>query len=196
MRIYDDTKSDAPSPRKVRVFLAEKGLDVPLVQIDIHKRESRTPEFKRKNPMGSVPVLELDDGTCISDSVAICRYFEHLHPDPPLLGESAEERGLVEMWMRRVELHLYLAIDLSGAFKDVAEAEASCRKTASWMMRFLDGELSRREFIAGDRYTAPDGFAMCALDFGIRYVGYELPGDLTHLARWHAAVSARPSAAA
>jgi glutathione S-transferase len=102
MRIYNS--STAPNPRRVRVFLAEKGIQVPYEEVDIGKAVNRGPEFKKKNPLATVPVLELDDGTCISESVAICRYFEELHPDPPLFGVDAKDRALVEMWNRRMEL--------------------------------------------------------------------------------------------
>ena len=105
MKIHEFTM--APNPRRVRVFLAEKGIEVPSVQIDIGKGENRKPEFLAKNPMGAVPVLELDDGTCISESLAICRYLEELNPDPSLFGSDAEERALIEMWTRRMEAEIF-----------------------------------------------------------------------------------------
>ncbi len=194
MKIYDFAKG-APSPRKVRIFLAEKGIAVPYEQVDIHRGESRTPEFKKKNPLGTVPVLELGDGTCISDSVAICRYFEALYPEPRLFGSTPEEQGEIEMWLRRIELNLYLSIDLTAAFKEaVPEAAERCRKAANWFFRFLDGVLAEREFIVGDQYTVPDILALCAVDFGTTYVGFELSPEHTNLARWHRTVSSRPSA--
>jgi glutathione S-transferase len=193
VKIYDFAKG-APSPRKVRIFLAEKGIAVPYEQVDIHRGESRTPEFKKKNPLGNVPVLELGDGTCISDSVAICRYFEALYPEPRLFGSTPEEQGEIEMWVRRIELNLYLAIDLTAAFaKTVPEAAERCGKAAHWFFGFLDGVLADREFIAGDCYTAPDILALCALDFGTTYVGFELPPQHENLARWYRTVSSRPS---
>jgi glutathione S-transferase len=195
LKIYD-FKGVAPSPRKVRVFLAEKGIDVPYEQVDIHKRESRTPEFKEKNPLGNVPVLELDDGTCISDSVAICRYFEALHPEPPLFGSTPTERGEIEMWARRIEFNLYLPIDLTAAFKDIPEAAERCRKAANWFFRFLDGVLADRPFIAGDRYTVSDALAFCAIDYGMTYLGFKIAPEHRNLERWYGEASSRPSARA
>ncbi len=195
--IYDDTKSEAPSPRKLRVFLAEKGIgppDVEYVQIDIHQRESRTPEFKAKNALGNVPVLELEDGTCIADSMAICRYFEALHPDPPLFGRTPVEKGRVEMWVRRAELNLYIPMDFVGAFEDLPDAAARFRKAGNWFMGFLDRVLEEREFIVGDAYTAADVFAFVSLDYGITHTGYALAPEHQQLRRWHAAMRARPSA--
>src|SRR4029450_3053044 len=100
MKIYDSRT--APNPRRVRIFLAEKGVSIPYEDVDISKADNRSPEFRRKNPLGTLPVLELDDGTFIAESVAICRYFEELHPDPPLMASDARDRAIVEMWQRRM----------------------------------------------------------------------------------------------
>jgi glutathione S-transferase len=170
MKIYVDRNGTAPSPRRLRIFLAEKGLEVPYEQLAIHE-ENRTPEFRSKNPLSTLPVLELDDGTCISESVAICRYFEELHPEPPLFGATPEERAVVEMWTRRIELYLYLSIE------------------------FANEKVMPRE--VAERYRRGSyGMALSALDFGIAYVGFEIPEKREHLARWHREVSARPSARA
>ena len=151
MKIYD-FRSGAPSPRKVRTFLAEKGIDVRYENVDIHKRESRTPEFKRKNPLGSVPVLELDDGTCIAESAAICRYFEALHPEPALFGATPEEQGRVEMWLRRVETNLYIPIELAEMFREsYPPACAQYTRATLWLLKLLNKVLAQREFIALDR---------------------------------------------
>jgi glutathione S-transferase len=195
MKIYVDEKGDAPSPRRVRIYLAEKGLAVPYVKLRIHE-ENRTPEFRAKNPIGSLPVLELDDGTCISESISICRYFEALHPEPSLFGRSPLEQAWVDMWMRRAELYLYLSIDLSSEGFLPAEAGSVFRNYAELSLRFLDRELAEREFIAGPDYTIADVFALSAVDFGIASNGYEIAPDQPHLARWHGTVSARPSASA
>jgi glutathione S-transferase len=196
MKIYD-FRGGAPSPRKVRTFLAEKGIDVRYENIDIHQRESRTPEFKQKNPLGSVPVLELDDGTCIAESTAICRYFEALHPRPDLFGATPEEKGLVEMWLRRVETNLYIPIELAEMFREsYPPASAQYTRSTLWLLKLLDEVLALREFIALDRYSAPDAFALCSIDFGVSYMGVKVPPELDHFARWHGAVSARPSAKA
>jgi len=108
MKLYDFTR--APNPRRVRVFLAEKGITVPMEQVDLFTGANRTPEALRRNPYGGLPVLELDDGTCIAESVAICRYFEDLHPQPALMGVDAKDRAVVEMWNRRMELVLFAHI--------------------------------------------------------------------------------------
>ena len=114
MKLYDCTP--APNPRRVRIFLAEKGLTIPTEQVELLGRQNYTPEFRAKNPLGRVPVLELDDGTCIAESVAICRYFEETQPNPPLLGTDAKDRALVEMWQRRMELELFR--NVTGCFQN------------------------------------------------------------------------------
>ena len=193
MKIYVDRDGMAPSPRRLRVFLAEKGIEVPYEQLTIHE-ENRTPEFRKKNPLSTMPVLELDDGTCISESVAICRYFEELHPDPPLFGSTPEEKARVEMWTRRIEL--YLSIELANEKVMPKEVAERYRRGAYGMMKLLDRELAERRFMAVDRYSIADTFALSALDFGIAYVGFEIPETREHLSRWHREVSARPSARA
>lgn len=196
MKIYVDREGTAPSPRRVRIFLAEKGLDVPYERLELHE-ENRTPEFLKKNPVGSLPVLELDDGTCIAESIAICRYFEALHPEPSLFGSTPRAQAEVEMWMRRAELYLYLPIDLAGYF--TASAPPAAKELRGWAdlsLAFLDRLLQEREFITGERYTIADVFALSALDYGMRYHGFEIAPERKGLARWHRAVSERPSARA
>jgi glutathione S-transferase len=202
MKIYDS--QTAPNPRRVRIFLAEKGVAVPYEQVDIVKADNRSAAFRAKNPLGTLPVLELDDGTCIAESVAICRYFEELHPDPPLMGTDARDRALVEMWQRRMELEVFGPITqvfrnthpfFAGRIPQVAEWGEVCRKAAEARLAWLDGVLAEREFIAGARYTIADITALCGIDFG-RVSKIRIQPEQTHLARWHAAVSARPSAKA
>ena len=202
MKLYD-TKT-APNPRRVRIFLAEKGIEVPTVQVDLTAKENRRPPYNEKNPMQGVPMLELDDGTCIAESVAICRYFEETHPEPPLMGVDATDRARVEMWNRRMELNLALPCMNSfrhtheffaGRITQVPDFGAAQKQDALATMAWLDGELADREFIAGDRFTIADITALCGVDFG-RITGIRVGDDLPHLARWHAAVSSRPSAAA
>jgi glutathione S-transferase len=202
MKIYDS--QTAPNPRRVRIFLAEKGINVPYEQVDIAAAANRAPEFRGKNPMGTLPVLELDDGTCIAESMAICRYFEELHPDPPLMGTSARDRALVEMWQRRMEFELFIPITqvfrnthpfFAGRIPQVAEYGEVSRKTAEARMTWLDGVLADRAFIAGDRYTVADITALCAIDFG-RVSKIRIQPEQPHLTRWHGSVSARPSAKA
>jgi glutathione S-transferase len=196
MKIYD-FRAGAPSPRKVRTFLAEKGIEVHYQEVDIHKRQSRTPLFKQKNPLGSVPVLELDDGTCIAESTAICRYFESIQPEPALFGATAVEQGLVEMWLRRVETNLYIPIELAGMFREShPPAAAQYERATLWLLKLLDEVLADREFIALEHYTAPDAFALCSIDFGTRYMDVVVPEELENFARWHNAVSSRESARA
>ena len=202
MKLYENAM--APNPRRVRIFLAEKGIEVPSVQIDIGKAENREPAFLEKNPMGGVPVLELDDGTCVAESVAICRYFEEAQPEPPLLGTDARDRALVEMWQRRMEFEVALPIMqcfrnthdfFKGRIEQVAEYGEVCRRSAGKRLAWLDGELAGREFVAGDRFTIADITALVGIDFG-RITKIGIQPDQKHLQRWHEAVSSRPSAKA
>lgn len=165
MKLYSDIGGTAPSPRRVRIFIAEKGLDVPLELLDLHK-ENRTDAFREKNPLRNLPVLELDDGTCISESMAICRYLDELHPQAPLFGVDALERATIEMWNRRAELSFYLAIEFAGGFlgEDVAERS---RRGAYKMIDLFDRELASHEFIAGSGFSVADITTKVAIDFGI-----------------------------
>lgn len=203
MRIHDN--HFAPNPRRVRIFLAEKGLEVPYEPVDLLARANRTPEFLAKNPRGGIPLLELDDGSCIAESIAICRYFEALHPEPPLFGATPREIGEIEMWQRRVELDLLVPVGMvwvhgsprtAKLLKQIPEAAEANRKLVARQLRFLDGVLAERRFLAGDRYTVPDITLLCTLDFATGLVEIPLDPGHAHLARWHAEVSARPSAQA
>jgi glutathione S-transferase len=202
MKLYDSQM--APNPRRVRIFLAEKGVTVPTVQVDLGKAENRQPPFLAKNPLAGVPVLELDDGTFLAESVAICRYFEELQPEPPLLGVDAKDRAIVEMWQRRMEQEVLRNVAgcfqnthefFKGRIEQVPEYGAVCKRTALKRLEWLDGELAARPFVAGDRYTIADVTALCAIDFG-RVTGIRPLPEQKHLVRWHEAVSARPSAKA
>ena len=196
MKIYIDKNGTAPSPRRVRIYLAEKRIEVPYERLEIHK-ENRTPEFRKKNPISTLPVLELDDGTCISESIAICRYFEELHPAPTLFGSTPLEKAEIDMWMRRAELYVYIPIDMSGPDFLGAEAAEKFRGFANRAMRFLDRELADREFIAGKGYTIADIFAFGAIDYGIEVTGrFEIAPEQKNLERWYLAAAARPSARA
>lgn len=195
----------APNPRRVRIFLAEKGVSVPTEPIDILKMEQKSDQFTQMNPMQRVPVLILDDGTAISESVAICRYFEALHPQPPLFGVGALEQALVEMWNRRMELDLLAAIAAVFRHTHPAMKELEVPQLAPWaevnrakvarLLGWLNEELANRPFIAGDRFTIADITAQVAVDF-MKPARLAIPEDATHLRRWHAEVSARPSAKA
>jgi len=202
VKLYDSAM--APNPRRVRIFLAEKGIEVPVQQVDIGKAENRKPEFVAKNPMGTLPVLELDDGTCIAETVAICRYFEEIQPEPPLMGVDALDRARVEMWQRRMELEVFF--NTAGSFRhthaffkgripQVPEYGEVCKKAALKRLAWLDEELAKREFIAGDRFSIADITALCGIDFG-RVTGITIAPDQKSLSRWHEAVSSRPSAKA
>ena len=202
MLLFDTTL--APNPRRVRIFLAEKGIEVPIVQVDIGKAENRQAPFLAKNPLGGVPILELDDGRFLAESVAICRYFEGQHPDPPLMGIDGSDAAFVEMWNRRMEIEILRRTAdcfrnthefFKGRIPQVAEYGELCRTTARERLAWLDGELADREFIAGDRYSIADITALVGIDFG-RPSEIGVAPDQKNLARWHQAVSTRPSASA
>ncbi|MEL6692149.1 MAG: glutathione S-transferase family protein [Pseudomonadota bacterium] len=201
MKLYD--YKAGPNPRRVRIFLAEKGISVPLVHTDIVKREQKAPEFLAKNPIGSIPVLELEDGTCISESVAICRYFEELHPDPPLFGTTPLEKAVIEMWLRRVELNFMVPVGMvwihghpltARLIKQIPEAADQNRKRVQMGYKLLEDQLADNEFIAGEAYSVVDAVLLASLDFANGLVGVPYDPELAHLKRWHDAVSARPSA--
>jgi glutathione S-transferase len=202
MKIHES--HNAPNPRRVRVFLAEKGIQVPYEEVDIGKAVNRGEEFRKKNPLSTVPVLELDDGTFISESVAICRYFEELQPQPPLFGADAKQRALIEMWNRRMEFNILQPIAdafrqrhdfFKGRIRQLAEYAEVQRLNAEDGLDWLDRELNSRHFIAGDQFSIADITAVVAIDFG-RVSKIVIKPDQQNLARWHADVSARPSAKA
>jgi glutathione S-transferase len=203
MKIYSSTV--APNPRRVRIFLAEKGIQVPFEDVDISSAVNRKPEFRKNiNPMGEVPVLELDDGTHIAESVAICRYFEELHPEPPLFGAGARERALVEMWNRRMEFNVLLPVAqtfrntsefFKGRIPQVPAYAEVCRGAVEKIYAWLDEELGTRRFIAGEKFTIADITALCAVDFG-RVSKIRIQPEQKNLARWREEVSSRPSAKA
>ena len=203
MKLYDGGR--APNPRRVRIFLAEKGVTVPTEQIDLGKLQQRSDAYTAINPMQRVPALVLDDGTVIAESIAICRYFEAMQPDPPLFGRGALESARVEMWNRRAELHLLFPVasvfqHLHPAMKamvdpQVAEWGEANKPRAFEFLRFLDGELQNRPFVAGPDYSVADITALVAVDF-MRVSKLAVSEDLVEVRRWHQAVSARPSAAA
>ncbi|MEE4300203.1 MAG: glutathione S-transferase family protein [Pseudomonadales bacterium] len=218
MRLFD--AKPAPNPRRVRIFLAEKGVAVgsgedvqgpdavTLVPVDISAGEQRDEAALARNPLGQIPVLELEDGTCIAESIAICRYFEERFPAPPLMGAGAVGRAQVEMWNRRIELGLLaptgtawrngdiVARAAPGRFRQIPEAREDAEATARRFHRRLDAWLGETPFVAGESFSIADITALCTLDFGSRLVNLAPDPGLEHLARWHAVVSARPSAGA
>ena len=203
MKLYDGGR--AVNPRRVRIFLAEKGISVPIEPVDIATQQHRTEAFGAINPMRRLPVLVLDDGTVIAKSVAICRYFEALQPDPPLFGRGALEMALVEMWNRRAEfnlmgpvttvfqhLHPFMKPLVNPQIPDWGEAN---KPRVLEFLQLLDRELEKRPYIAGNDFTIADITAWTAVDF-MKVPKLPLPEELANVRRWHASVSARPSAAA
>lgn len=203
MKLYDGGR--APNPRRVRIFLAEKGIAVPAEQIDLGALKHKSAEFTALNPLQRVPALVLDDGQVLSESIAICRYFEALHPEPPLFGQGALEQARIEMWQRRLELHLLFPIahvfrNQHPAMRDMevpqvpAWADANKPRIADFLA-ILDRELEGRKFIASDTYTVADITGLVALDF-MKPAKVNLNDGLTNVRRWHTDLAARPSAAA
>jgi glutathione S-transferase len=203
MKIIEDGR--APNPRRVRVFLAEKGIKIEYEQVDITEFEHKQPDFSNLNPLQRVPVLVLDDGSAISESMAICRYFEELQPEPPLMGAGPLGKAMVEMWQRRMELNLLFPVAQTFRHLHPAMKEMEKPQVAEWgevnrprvltMLTFLDSELSGRPFIAGNRFSVADITAMVGMDF-MKPAKIERPENLPNLDRWHGEVSSRPSAAA
>ena len=203
MKLYDGGR--APNPRRVRVFLAEKGINVPLEQVDLGALAQKSDAFTAINPVQRVPVLMLDDGTIISESIAICRYFEEVHPEPSLFGRSPLERAVIEMWNRRLELHLLVAISHVFRNSHPAMAKMEIPQVQAWaeankprIAEFLgvfDRQLEKNKFAAGNRFSVADITGMIAVDF-MKPAKLTVPEDYGHVRRWHAEVSARPSAGA
>jgi glutathione S-transferase len=203
MKLYNH--SVAPNPRRVRIFAAEKGINLKLEEVDILAGQNRTPEFLAKNSSGAVPVLELDDGSHLSESVAICRYLEGLHPEPNLLGRDLREQADIERWNRRMELELFTAIGrtfqntssiFQGRLKQFPEYGEAQRAVVYQRLERMDRELNGHQFIAGDRFTIADITALVAMDIGERLADIKIAPELTRLTRWHDTVSRRPSAMA
>ncbi len=203
MKLYD--AKGAPNPRRTRIFLAEKGIELPIEQVDIMAKQHKSPEFTAINPMQRLPALVLDDGTVICESLAICRYFEVLRPEPPLFGQGAKEAGLVEMWSRRVENNLFATVAAVFRHLHPAMKELEVPQVPKWaeankprvldFLQILDRQLGEHEFIAGDRYSIADITAQVTVDF-MKVPKLLVPDEMTNVKRWHAAVSARPSARA
>jgi glutathione S-transferase len=203
MKIYDF--AFAPNPRRLRIFVAEKGLKIPMEQVDLATGKNRTPEMLAKNPAGGLPFVELDDGTHLAESVAICRYLEGLHPEPNLMGKDSREQSFIEMWNRRVELNLFAAAArafqhtnelFKARIKQFPEYGATQRETVANQFKWLDAQIGNKPFIAGDRFTIADITAEVAVDFGVQAAGVPMDPALKNLGRWHQSVSSRPSAKA
>jgi glutathione S-transferase len=191
-------------PRRVRIFIAEKGLHIPVRVVDAARGENTQPDFLRLNPLGQLPVLQLDDGSVIAESMAICRYLEALHPEPALFGRGALEAAQVEMWMRRMEtrvsdpiadIFLHSSDFYRGRVEQLPAVAEWSRARVLETLAWLDGELAQRPYVAGEHYTVADIVAQCAFVLG-KAVGLRIPPERAHLARWFASVSARPTARA
>jgi glutathione S-transferase len=200
MLLYHDPR--APNPRRVRIFLAEKNVSYDTIEVLIADRAHQTDDFRRKNPLSLLPVLELPDGRILRESMAICRFVEEEHPEPNLFGRDAWERAQIEMWNRHAELELLLPIAQVfrnshqfwvGRIKQAPEFAEIMREQLGLRFDWLDGELGKRPFMAGERFSVADITALCAIDFG-RVSSIKLNAE-THpnLVAWHKRVSERPS---
>jgi glutathione S-transferase len=200
MKLYS-APNPAPNPRRVLIFLAEKGVTIPIIDLSLIKGEHKAPDFVAKNSRGQIPVLELDDGTIISESISICRYLEEIHPKPPLFGTNALEGATIDMWVRRIEFNLMAPVGLFWAhahpytarvvtqFKDFGESNRARWDAAA---RWLDRELAKQDYVAGPNFTIADIATLTTIDFAI-WIGLPIPADCEKLLAWHTTVSARPS---
>ena len=209
MKFYDC--ATAPSPRRVRIFLAEKGIEIETVQVDLGAGEQFSDEFRAVNPDCVVPALVLDDGTCLSEVIAICQYLEERYPEPALFGSTPEERALVSMWNAKIEQQgLWSVMDalrnfaksfkgkaLSGldSYEQIPELAERGRLRAQRFFYRLDGQLAEQRYIASEQFSVADITALAFVDFA-GWVKLEIPDDAEHLRRWHDDVSSRPSASA
>ncbi len=195
----------APNPRRVRIFMAEKGLEVAYEDLDLMKGALKTPEFTQLNPFQRVPVLILKDGTAISETMAICRYAEEVQPAPPLFGSGARGKALTEMWNRRMEMGLLLSVAQAFRHLHPAMAHLEVPQVKDWgeankpraleILSIMDAELATRPYIAGQDFSVADITALVAVDF-MKVARIRRPEDLKNLDRWHKDVSSRPSAKA
>ncbi len=202
MKIYDFV--GAPNPKKLRVYLAEKGIKVPMEAVNIVSGENRTPQFLQKNPLGGLPVLELDDGSYLSESLAIIEYFEELRPDPPMIGTTPLERARVRALERIAELGMLNSIAvifqnthpfMAARLKQVPETAENARARLAANLKVLDDAIGSRRFVAGERPTIADCTLLAALEFG-EFAGVPLDPAFRNVGRWYGAFKERPSAQA
>ena len=201
MKLYDF--SGAPNPRRVKIFAHEKEIDLELVNCDMLKREHKTPEFLKKSPSGKIPVLELEDGRCISESIAICRYLESIVPEPNLFGEDSFEISYIESRNRHIELELWTQIGISwvngpivgsmGLFEQIPDAKKASDSNVVAYYKRLDREFLSSEYVAGSRYTVADITLLSAIDFASSMVDLKPSESLKNLNRWHEQINSRPS---
>ena len=203
MKLYDLPAS--PNTRRVRIFIAEKNLKIDMVPINMMSGENKTEEYLAKNPLGRMPLLELDDGTCLAESIAICRYLESEFPDPPLFGTTSLEKAQIEMWQRRMEFQfLNPMIDIfrntHEMWKDrivqIPQVAEIASESVKEQMVWLDQELEGKEYIVGGGYSVADITAQCAFVMGKAAVGIRIPEDLSNLNDWWSRVTSRPTARA
>ncbi len=202
MKLYG-APNPAPNPRRVRIFIAEKQIDLPEIPVDLRARAHKSAEHLARNPVGQVPTLVLDDGRSLSESVAICRYLDVLHPEPPLFGGDAFAAAGIDQWIRRVEFVLTTPVgmfwrhahpftaSLLTQYRDFGESNRAATMTA---MRWFDRQLGNREWLA-DEFSMADICLLTSIDFAA-WIGLAMPDDCPDLAAWHARASARPSAKA
>ncbi len=199
MKLYNGM---SPNGARVEIFMAEKGIEIPTTSIDLMANEGQTPEYLKVNALGQVPVLELDDGRRLSESIAICRYLEHLHPEPNLFGTTPEEQAFIEMWLRRVELWLFNVAGDVGLheiefFKYRVDQNADyakyCRRILVERLAWLDGEMADgRTYVAGDKFTIADIVGM-TLIFIMGFTQIDIPANLKNVLRWQQALVSRPT---
>ena len=203
MKLYDLPPS--PNARRVRIFIAEKGLEIPMVPVNMMTGENQSEGYLAKNSLGKMPLLELDDGTCIAESAAICRYLEEMNPNPPLMGRNPLEIALVEMWHRRMELEFLIPmitifLHTGEMWKDRVTQIPQVAETGilnvKERMEWLDRELDGKEFITGEDYTVADIAAQCAFVMGKAALGLRIAEDQLNLSNWFTRVSSRPTARA
>jgi len=210
MKLFD--WGAAPNPRRVRIYLAEKGIAVPTEDVGVPNSGDLKPEFLARHPHRRVPLLELDDGTCIGEAMAICRYFEALHPDPPLMGRNPKEMALIDMWERIAEFEGLQAVSenfrnsrrtfadraIAGYANALPQIPALVERGALRTKLFfekIDAQLAGNQFVAGDSYSTADITTLCTVDFA-KFCKLSVPESCTNLKRWYETVSARPSAKA
>ncbi len=204
MKLY--TYAHAPNPRRVKIFAAEKRIDLEMVECDMAKREHKSDAFLEKNPSGKIPVLELDDGRCLAESVAICRYLEAVQPEPNLFGRDAFEQAYIESRNRQLEFELWSQIGTSwvngpivgamGLFEQIAAAKQASDKNVNRYYERLNREFAQTDYAAGDRFTIADITLVSAIDFAAQLVDLKPDESLQALWRWHELVSSRESMAA
>ena len=199
MKLYNGL---SPNGARVGIFLAEKQIEVPIVEIDVMKGETQTPAYLKINSLGQVPVLELDDGTMIAESVAICRYLESLHAEPALFGSDAKEQAQIEMWNRRIERHIFDTVGNVGMhempffanhIEQMPEYAKSLRRRFTEKLSWLEAELSDgRPFVAGETFSVADITGMAAFMI-CHFIKQDVPADVANVKKWEQRLRARPS---